>query len=71
MCNKVEEILALVFENYKSLDESSLSGLADVSNSATGLVAPAIAPAIKLYGIQHDLQSPEVRRKFCKFFQVQ
>ncbi|CAO2828235.1 unnamed protein product [Amaranthus hypochondriacus] len=70
MCDKVEEILALVFENYKSLDESSLSGLDDVSNSATGRVAPAIAPAIKLYGLQHDLQSPEVRLKFCKFFQV-
>lgn len=70
LSEKVEEVLALVFENYKSLDETSFSGLAAVFKSATGVVAPAIAPAIKLYGLQHDILSPEARLKLCKFFQV-
>ncbi|KAK9713111.1 hypothetical protein RND81_06G003500 [Saponaria officinalis] len=69
MSDKIEEILALVFENYKSLDEQALSGLADVFKS-TRVVAPALAPAIKLYGLQHDLLSPEARLKLCKHFQV-
>ncbi|KAL2907285.1 Ankyrin repeat domain-containing protein 50 [Bienertia sinuspersici] len=67
---RVEELLALVFENYKSLDETSPSGLTAVSKSATGVVAPAIAPAIKLYGLQHDMLSPESKLKLCKYFQV-
>ncbi|KNA08755.1 hypothetical protein SOVF_159690 [Spinacia oleracea] len=70
LSDKIEDVLALVFKNYKSLDETSLSGLASVSTTATGVVAPAIAPAIKLYGLQHDMLSPEARLKFCKFFQV-
>ncbi|XP_021758885.1 uncharacterized protein LOC110723806 isoform X2 [Chenopodium quinoa] len=70
MSDKVEDLLALVFQNYKSLDETSLSGLAAVFLSATGNVAPAIAPAIKLYGLQHDMLSPEIRLKLCKYFQV-
>ncbi|XP_010681049.2 uncharacterized protein LOC104896062 isoform X1 [Beta vulgaris subsp. vulgaris] len=68
--DKVEEVLALVFENYKSLDETLLSGLTAGFKSATGIVPPAIAPAIKLYGLLHDILSPEARLRFCKFFQV-
>lgn len=70
MSDKVEGILALVFKNYKSLDETSLSGLHDVFKEATGVVAPAIAPAVKLYGRQHDILSSEARLKLCKYFQV-
>ena len=40
--NQIEQILALVFENYKPLDESSVSGIIDVFRPATGLVAPAL-----------------------------
>ncbi|KAL9241380.1 hypothetical protein vseg_015499 [Gypsophila vaccaria] len=69
MSEKIEEILALVFENYKSLDDQALSGLADVFKS-TRVVAPALAPAVKLYGLQHGLLSPEARLKLCKHFQV-
>lgn len=70
MSDKVEEILSLVFENYKSLDETSLSGLHDVFKAAAGVVAPAIAPAIKLDSLQHDILSSEARLKLCKYFQV-
>ena len=40
--NLIEQILALVFENYKPLDESSVSGIIDAFRPATGLVAPAL-----------------------------
>ncbi|CAA0813114.1 Unknown protein [Striga hermonthica] len=38
---QIEQILTLVFENYKSLDESAPSGIADVFRPATGEAAPA------------------------------
>ncbi|XP_024028571.1 uncharacterized protein LOC21391910 [Morus notabilis] len=68
--DQVKDILALVFENYKSLDESSPSGMMDVFGPASGLVAPALAPAIKLYTLMHDILSPEAQLKFCRYFQA-
>lgn len=68
--DQVKAILALVFENYKSLDESSASGMMDVFRPASGLVAPALAPAVKLYTLLHDVLSPEAQLKFCRYFQV-
>lgn len=60
----------MVFENYKSLDESSPSGMMEVFGPASGLVAPALAPAVKLYTLMHDILSPEAQLKFCRYFQV-
>lgn len=59
-----------MFENYKSLDESSPSGMIDVFGPATGLAAPALAPAVKLYALLHDILSSEAQLKFCRYFQV-
>lgn len=67
---EVEEILTLVFENYKSLDESSASGIVDVFGPATGVAAPALTPALKLYKLLHDILSPEAQSKLCRYFQV-
>ncbi|KAL5992642.1 hypothetical protein ACLOJK_013561 [Asimina triloba] len=67
---QIEQILALVFENYKALDESSASGLMDVFRPATGTPAPALAPAIRLYNLLHDILSPEAQLKFCSYFQA-
>jgi hypothetical protein len=36
---QVQQLLALVFENYKALDEASISGLAETFTQATGCVA--------------------------------
>lgn len=66
---EVEEILTLVFENYKSLDESSASGIVDVFGPATGAAAPALTPALKLYKLLHDILSPEAQSKLCRYFQ--
>ncbi|KAL8160420.1 hypothetical protein V2J09_001957 [Rumex salicifolius] len=68
--DKLEQILSVVFENYKSLDESSCSGLADGFGPPTGLVSPALAPAVKLYTLIHDEFSSEAQLKLCRYFQA-
>ncbi|XP_073010311.1 uncharacterized protein [Typha latifolia] len=67
---QIEQILASVFENYKSLDESLPSGMLEVFKPANGLPAPALAPAVKLYNLLHDILSPEAQLKLCSYFQA-
>ncbi|KAK6940229.1 hypothetical protein RJ641_029760, partial [Dillenia turbinata] len=67
--DQVGQLLALVFENYKSLDESSPLGIAEVFRPATRLAAPALEPAVKLYTLLHDIFSPEKQIKLCRYFQ--
>ncbi|KAK2999782.1 hypothetical protein RJ639_024456, partial [Escallonia herrerae] len=66
----VEQAVSLVFENYKSLDESSLSGMVDFLKPATGSVALALAPALKLYALLHDILSSGAQLKLCRYFQA-
>ncbi|KAG6384861.1 hypothetical protein SASPL_153680 [Salvia splendens] len=66
---EVEEMLTLLFESYKSLDESSPSGIAEVFGPSTGVAAPALTPALKLYKLLHDILSPEAQSKLCRYFQ--
>lgn len=68
--DEVEQILSQVFENYKSLDESSASGMMEIFGPATGIPAPALTPAVKLYSLLHDIFSPEAQLKLCGYFQV-
>ncbi|GFP85845.1 hypothetical protein PHJA_000728300 [Phtheirospermum japonicum] len=58
---QIEQILALVFENFKSLDELLPTGIVDAFGPATGVAAPALAPALKLYKLLHDILSPEAQ----------
>ncbi|XP_024977361.1 uncharacterized protein LOC112514945 [Cynara cardunculus var. scolymus] len=67
---QIEQILALVFENYKSLDEQSTSGIMDVFRPATGTAAPVLEPAVKLYKLLHDILSPEAQNKLYSYFQA-
>ncbi|XVE55588.1 hypothetical protein DITRI_Ditri03aG0171100 [Diplodiscus trichospermus] len=67
--DQIEQILSLVFENYKSLDESSFSGIVDVFKPATGLAAPALEPAVKLYTLLHDIVS-RAQTNLCHYFQA-
>jgi hypothetical protein len=60
----------VVFENYKSLDESSPSGIADIFTPATGVAAPVLIPALKLYKLLNDILSSEAQLKLCRYFQV-
>lgn len=68
--DQIEQILALVFENYKALDESAFSGIIDVFKSATGFTPPALEPAVKLYTLLHDILSPEAQNNLCHYFQA-
>ncbi|GMJ04019.1 hypothetical protein like AT4G24610 [Hibiscus trionum] len=68
--DQVQQILNEIFENYKSLDESSPSGMMSVFKAATGAPAPALVPAIKLYSLLHDILTPEIQQKFCGYFQA-
>lgn len=67
---QLELLLSMVFENYKSLDESSPSGMVEVFRPAAGSPAPALAPAIRLYTLLHDVLAPEAQLKLCGYFQV-
>lgn len=69
--DQIEPIFSLVFENYKSLDESSSSGILDVFMPATGVAAPVLEPAVKLYSLLHDILAPEAQTKLYSYFQVQ
>ncbi|XP_024968890.1 uncharacterized protein LOC112508492 [Cynara cardunculus var. scolymus] len=67
---QIEQIFAVVFENYKSLDEASPSGIMDVFRPATGVAAPVLEPAVKLYKLLHDILSPEAQNKLYSYFQA-
>lgn len=67
---QLEQIFALVFENYKSLDESLPSGIMDTFRPATGHAAPVLKPAVELYKLLHDVLSPEAQNKLYSYFQV-
>ncbi|KAK4359130.1 hypothetical protein RND71_021359 [Anisodus tanguticus] len=68
--DQVEQIFALIFENYKSLDESTPSGIMDVFKPATGVVPPALEPAVKLFSLLHDILSPETQNTLYNYFQA-
>lgn len=67
---RVEQLLALVFENYKALDELSTSGLSETFGPATGSVAPAIVPAVQLFTLMHDILSVEAQSTLRNYFKV-
>ncbi|XP_013630182.1 PREDICTED: uncharacterized protein LOC106336017 isoform X1 [Brassica oleracea var. oleracea] len=67
---QIQQILASAFENYKSLDELSFSGMKDVFESATGTPAPAIESSVRLYALLNDVLTPEAQLKLCRYFQA-
>ncbi|KAJ0984715.1 hypothetical protein J5N97_003071 [Dioscorea zingiberensis] len=67
---QIEQVLAMVFKNYKSLDESLPSGLVEDFRPSTGSAAPALLPAMQLYTLLHDILLPEEQFKLCNYFQA-
>ncbi|KAH7655486.1 hypothetical protein IHE45_18G013900 [Dioscorea alata] len=67
---QIEQVLAMVFENYKSLDESLPSGLAEDFRPFTGSPAPALLVAVKLYTLLHEMLLPEEQFKLWSYFQL-
>lgn len=56
---EIEKLLAKVFENYKSLDENCPSGLADISGPVQESASTALAPAVQIFCLLHDILTPE------------
>ncbi|XP_063950453.1 uncharacterized protein LOC108219853 isoform X2 [Daucus carota subsp. sativus] len=58
---QVESLLANIFENYKSLDENSPTGLSDLLGPLPEAAAPALAPAVQVYTIIHDILAQDAQ----------
>lgn len=67
---QIENLLATAFENYKSLDEKSPTGLADVLGPTQEITTPALAPAVEIYILLHDILSPDAQNTLRNYFQV-
>ena len=67
---QTESLLANVFENYKSLDEDSPTGLADLFGPMQVSAAPALAPAVQVYTLLHDILSLDAQTMLRNYLQV-
>ena len=67
---QIESLLANAFENYKSLDESSPTGLADLLGPIKDSASPALTPAVKIYTQLHDILSRDAQNMLRSYFQV-
>ncbi|KAF8410912.1 hypothetical protein HHK36_003449 [Tetracentron sinense] len=67
---QVEKILANVFENYKSLDEQSPTGLGDMFGPTPDSAAPALVPAVQVYTLLHDILSQEAQAILRNYLQA-
>ncbi|KAK9156471.1 hypothetical protein Sjap_003951 [Stephania japonica] len=67
---QVERLLARVFENYKSLDEGSPSGLTDLFGPMKEFAAPALAPAVQVFILLHDILSQEAQTLLRNYLQT-
>jgi len=59
--DRIKSLLAALFENYKSLDEHSPTGLSDLFGPITDSAAPALAPAVQIFSVLHDILSKEAQ----------
>ncbi|CAK9315428.1 unnamed protein product [Citrullus colocynthis] len=66
---QIESLLANVFENYKSLDENSSTGLADLLGPIKDSAAAALTPAVKIYTQLHDILSRDAQNMLRNYFQ--
>ncbi|KAA8526659.1 hypothetical protein F0562_008138 [Nyssa sinensis] len=67
---QVESLLANVFENYKSLDENSPTGLADIFGPIPEAAAPALAPAVQLFTLLHDILAQDAQTMLKNYLQT-
>ncbi|GFY97660.1 hypothetical protein Acr_12g0002010 [Actinidia rufa] len=67
---QVENLLETLFENYKSLDENSPTGLADIFGSIPEVAAPALAPAVQLFTLLHDILAQDAQTTLRNYLQT-
>lgn len=68
---QMESLLALTFQNYKSLDENSSTGLSDILSLIPDTAAPVLAPAVQLYTLIHDILSQDGQALLTSYLQVE
>lgn len=67
---QIESLLANVFENYKSLDEGSTTGFAVLFGPTPESAAPALAPAVQVYILLHDILTLDAQTMLRNYLQV-
>ncbi|KAB2610758.1 hypothetical protein D8674_018790 [Pyrus ussuriensis x Pyrus communis] len=68
--NQIESLLANVFENYKSLDEGSPTGFRSSFGPTPESAAPALAPAVQVYMILHDILTLDAQTMLRNYLQT-
>jgi hypothetical protein len=68
--HRIKSLLAVVFENYKSLDEHSASGLSGLFGPISDFAAPALTPAVQIFSTMHDILSKEAQDILRSYLQV-
>ncbi|KAG2656784.1 hypothetical protein PVAP13_1KG104700 [Panicum virgatum] len=68
--DRIKSLLAAVFENYKSLDEHSPTGLSDLYGPISDYAAPALAPAVQIFSVLHDILSKEAQDILRNYLQT-
>ncbi|KAM3228006.1 hypothetical protein ACQJBY_059629 [Aegilops geniculata] len=68
--DRVNVLLAIVFENYKSLDEHSITGLSELFGPISDCAAPALAPAVQIFSVLHDILSNEAQSILRSYLQA-
>ncbi|PSS05886.1 Cytoplasmic dynein 2 heavy chain like [Actinidia chinensis var. chinensis] len=67
---QVESLLETLFENYKSLDENSPTGLADIFDSIPEVAAPALEPAVQVFTLLHDILAQDAQSMLRNYLQT-
>ncbi|KAM0896333.1 hypothetical protein ACQ4PT_023262 [Festuca glaucescens] len=68
--DRINVLLAIVFENYKSLDEHSITGLSELFGPISDCAAPALAPAVQIFSVLHDILSSEAQSILRSYLQT-
>ncbi|KAH0450822.1 hypothetical protein IEQ34_021514 [Dendrobium chrysotoxum] len=68
--DQIKNLLATTFQNYKSLDENSSTGLANFFGPTPETASPALTPAIKLFSLLHDILSQEGQNTLRNYFKT-
>lgn len=75
--DQANALLAYTFEHYKSLDEDAPLGVIEAhmltpnyQPTSAGSAAPALAPAVQLYALLHDILAVKVQDTLRAHLQV-
>ncbi|KAK8916406.1 hypothetical protein KSP39_PZI022186 [Platanthera zijinensis] len=67
---QIKNLLTTTFENYKSLDEHSSSGFANLVTPIIKTASPALSAAIKVFSLLNDILSQEAQNILTNYFKT-